>query len=111
MNKKTVLRSLWLSTSLAALIMTLTIWFGYEAENMRYVILGLNVVAFALSVPSSLIVVPVAFAANYYLDINALSTDGIYLNTFFLLFVGGAQWFLITNVFQSFESRMQRLEI
>ncbi|MBK7705420.1 MAG: hypothetical protein IPJ30_06455 [Acidobacteria bacterium] len=111
MYNKTILRNLWLGVTSIAVVLALTIWFGYESERLRFIVLALNLAAFLLALPSSLIVIPVAFAANYYLDINALSTGGIYFNSFILLFVGAVQWFLITNQIAPFESRMQRLEI
>ncbi len=104
-----VIRLIWCAVTSAAVAMALVVWFGYESANLRYAVLALNAVAFALSLPSSLIVIPVAFAANYYLDINSLSLGGIYFNTFVLLFVGAVQWFLIANQIAPFESQMERI--
>lgn len=106
-----VIRLVWCAAASAAVVMALVVWFGYESANLRYAVLALNAVAFALSLPSSLIVIPVAFAANYYLDINALSLGGIYFNTFILMFVGAVQWFLISPQVAPFETRMQKLGI
>lgn len=106
-----VIRLIWCTVASAAVVMALVVWFGYESANVRYAVLALNAVAFALSLPSSVIVVPVAVAANYYLEIDPLSLGGIYFNTFVLLFVGAVQWFLISPQIAPFETRMQRLGI
>ncbi len=111
MYNKKILRNLWLGVTSIAVVLSLTVWFGYDSERVRYVVLALNLLAFVLALPASLIVIPVAYAANYYLDINPLSTGGIYFNSFILLFVGAVQWFLISNQVESFESRMARIEI
>lgn len=109
MNKKTVLRTVWLAFNAIAVVLSLTIWFEYGSETLARVCLGLNAAAFVLSLPVSLIVLPVAYAANYYLDVNALSTGGVHFNTFVLLFVGAVQWFLVIRQFETFESRMERI--
>jgi hypothetical protein len=109
MNKMTILRNSWLALNAIAVALSLSIWFGYGSETLRYLCLALNAVVFLLSLPVSLIVLPVAYAANYYLEVNSLSTGGIYFNTFSLLFVGGVQWFLLTRQYEPYESQMQRI--
>ena len=97
MNIKSNLKYLWLAFAVFALGLTIFSWFGFESENSQKIILALNALMFILSVPCSLFFVPVALAANYYLDINALSSGGIYLNTFILSALGFAQWFWIAR--------------
>ena len=102
---------IWIGINAIALVLALTVWFGYESETLRNVCLGLNAIAFALSLPAGLILIPVAFAVNYYLDINPLSTGGIYFNTFILLVVGGVQHTLIATLKKPVEATMQRIGI
>ncbi|HNQ15322.1 MAG TPA: hypothetical protein PKM58_07145 [Pyrinomonadaceae bacterium] len=102
---------LWIGVNTIALIIALTIWFGYESATLRYLCLGLNAISFVLALPATVTIIPVAFAANYYLDVNALSVGGIYFNTFLLLGLGGVQHFLIANLSKPVEATMQRIGI
>ncbi len=102
---------LWIGINLLAVAIALTIWFGYESETLRYVCLALNAISFVLSLPAAIVIVPVGFAVNHYLDVNAFSTGGIYFNTFVLLGLGGVQHFLIANLSKPVESTMQRIGI
>lgn len=108
---KNYLKYGWLTIALTALVLMLIEWFGYDSENLRYVILACNSLMFLLAVPCSLFFVPVAFATNYYLDINALSGGGIYLNTCFLFLLGFMQWFWIARFWRTTDAPFQRLEL
>ena len=98
MNIKTNLKYLWSAFAVAAFVLMIFVWFGYESENLRYTIFALNVLMFILSVPCSLFFVPIAAAANYYLEIETFSDAGIYLDTVFLTVLGALQWFWIERV-------------
>lgn len=111
MNIKSNLKYLWLAFAILALVLTLVQWFGYESGSMQNTILALDGLMFILSVPCSLFFVPVAFASNYYLGINALSGGGIYLNTFFLFVLGFMQWFWIARFWYPTESPFQTFDL
>lgn len=108
---KNYLKYGWLTIGAIALVLMLIEWFGYDSANLRYAILGLNVLMFVLSVPCSLFFVPVALAAHYYLDINAFSGGGIYLNTCFLFLLGFMQWFWIARFWRTTDAPFQRLDL
>lgn len=111
MNIKSNLKYLWLAFAVFALGLTIVSWFGFESDNLQNTILALDALMFILSVPCSLFFVPVALAANYYLDINALSVGGIYLNTFFLSVLGFMQWFWIARFWYPAESPFQKFDL
>ena len=55
--------------------------------------------------------VPVAAAANYYLEIETFSSAGIYLDTVFLFVLGFMQWFWIARFWYPTESVYQKLDL
>lgn len=111
MNIKSNVKYIWLAVAVFSLGAVIFLWFGYESESLEYAVLGLNVLMFILSLPLGLFFVPVAAASNYYLEINALSTGGIYLNTFFLSVLGFMQWFWIARFWSRTESPFQKLDL
>lgn len=111
MNLKSNLKYLWSAFAALALISTLFVWFGYESENLRYTIFALNILMFILSVPCSLFFVPIAAAANYYLEIEIFSNAGIYLSTVFLSVLGALQWFWLARVWSTDGFQFQKLEL
>ena len=80
-------------------------------QNLQNTILALDALMFILSVPCSLFFVPVAAAANYYLEIETFSSAGIYLNTVFLFVLGFMQWFWIARFWYPTESVYQKLDL
>jgi hypothetical protein len=102
---------LWLVCGVFSLVLMLFVLFGFESNILQNTILALNGLMFILSVPLSLFFVPVAAAANHYLEINALSTDGIYHNTVFLFVLGFMQWFWIARFWYPTESVYQKLDL
>lgn len=111
MNIKSNLKYIWLAIAVFSLIAVIFLWFGYESERLEKAVLGVNGLMFVLSMPLSLFFVPVAAAAHYYLEINPLSTGGIYLNTFFLFVLGFMQWFWIARFWSRTDSPFQRLDL
>lgn len=111
MNIKSNLKYLWTAFAVIAFVLMLFVWFGYESENLRYTVFALNVLMFVLSVPCSLFFVPVAAAANYYLEIETFSTAGIYLNTVFLSVLGALQWFWIARFWSAKGFQFQKLDL
>lgn len=111
MNIKSNLKYLWSAFAGVALISTLFVWFGYESENLRYTIFALNILMFILSVPCSLFFVPIAAAANYYLEIEIFSNAGIYLSTVFLSVLGALQWFWLARFWSASGFQFQKLEL
>ena len=111
MNIKSNIKYIWLAVGLSALIAMIFLWFGFDSERLQYGVLALNAVMFLLSAPCSLFFIPVAAAAGFYLEINALSTGGIYLNTVFLFVLGFMQWFWIARFWSPSEPPFQRLDL
>ena len=111
MNVKSNLKYIWLAVGGLAVVLMIFFWFGFESENLKKTILALDGLMFILSVPLSLFFVPVAAAANHYLEINALSTDGIYLNTVFLFVLGFMQWFWIARFWSPSKPPFQKLDL
>jgi len=110
MNIKSNVKRIWLAIGVLAMILMIFVWFGYDSENLQNTILVLNGLMLILSLPCSLFVIPVVVLANHYLEINPVSTGGIYLNTIFLFVVGFMQWFWIVRIWSPTESQFQRLD-
>ena len=97
MIKKYRLKEIWLAVAVISMILLGFHWFGYDSRNLEVSILALNVVGFALALPCSLFVVPVAVASSIYLGIQPAATEGVYLNTIFIFVIGMMQWFFISR--------------
>ncbi len=110
MNIKSNLKRIWLAIGVLAMILMVFLWFGYDSQNLQNTILVLNGLMLILSLPCSLFVIPVFVLANHYLAINPVSTEGIYLNTFFLFIVGFMQWLWIVRIWSPTESQFQMLD-
>lgn len=111
MNIKSNLKYLWLAFGSLAVILTFFVWLGYESDGLENTILALDALMFILSVPCSLFFIPVAAAANYYLEIDTFSVAGIYLNTIFLVVIGLLQWFWLARFWYPTESVFQKLDL
>lgn len=111
MNIKSNLKYLWSAFAVCAFVLMLFVWFGYESENLHYIIFALNLLMFILSVPCSLFFVPIAAAANYYLEIETFSNAGIYLDTVFLTVLGALQWFWIARFWSAKGFQFQKLDL
>ena len=111
MNVKSNLKYIWLAIGVLSVGLTLLMWFGFESPHLQNTILALNALMFILSVPCSLFFVPVAAAANYYLEIGTFSSAGIYLNTVFLFVLGLMQWFWLARFWYPTESVYQKLDL
>ncbi len=109
MNIKFNLKSIWLAVGVISLILLAFHWFGFDSQQLEISILALNVLALILSLPCSLFVIPVLVAANHYLQLSPVSSDGLYLNTIFLFVVGLMQWFWIARFWYPTESPLQML--
>lgn len=105
------LKYIWLAVSVLALILTGFIWFGFDSQILQNTILALDALMFILSLPCSLFFVPVAMAAKYFLEIDALAGSGIYLNTVFLFVIGLLQWFWIVRFWYPTESVFQQINL
>ena len=111
MNIKSNLKYIWLTVGGLAVILMIFYWFGFESENLKNTILALDGLMFILSVPLSLCFVPIAAAANYYLEIETFSGAGIYLNTVFLFVLGFMQWFWIARFWSPSKPPFQKLDL
>ena len=111
MNIKNNLKRLWFVAGSAALVLLVFHWFGFDSKELEISIFTLTLIAFVLSLPCSLFVVPVLAAANYYLAMSPLSGDGLYLNTILLFVVGSMQWLWIVRFWSPTEPPMQRLDL
>ena len=111
MNIKSNLKYIWLAIGVFAMSLMIFLWFGYDSQNLQNTILVLNGLMLILSLPCSLFAIPVVVLANYYLEINPVSTEGIYLSTIFLSVVGLMQWFWIARFWSQTEIRFQNLNL
>lgn len=111
MNIKSNLKYIWLAVGIFAMVMMGFLWFGYDSKNLQNAILVLDALMLILSLPCSLFAIPVVVLANHYLDINPVSTEGIYLNTIFLFVIGLMQWFWIARFWYPTESVFQKLDL
>jgi hypothetical protein len=111
MNIKSKLKYIWLGIAVLSMILTAFLWFGYESENLQNTIYVLNALILILSLPCSLFAVLVVALADYYLDINPFSIEGIYLSTIFLSVVGLMQWFWIARFWSPPEAMFQNLNL
>lgn len=111
MNLRFNLKKMWLAVGIISLVLLVFHWFGFYLEKLTDSILVLNVLAFLLSLPCSLFVIPVWIASSYYLALSPISSEGIYLNTFVLFAVGALQWFLIVRFWSPTEPVMQMLDL
>jgi hypothetical protein len=111
MNIKSNLKYIWLAIGVFAMSLMIFLWFGYDSQNLQNTILVLNGLMLILSLPCSLFAIPVVVLANYYLEINPVSTEGIYLNTSFLFILGFMQWFWVIRVWSPIEPQLQMLDL
>lgn len=111
MNYQTKLKRVWIVVTAMSLILLGFHWFGYQADNLEIALIVLNSLAFALSVPCSLFLIPVLISANYYLAVHPVSNDGVYLNTFFLLALGAMQWLIIVRFWSESANPLQQLDL
>lgn len=111
MNYKSNLKRIWSVAACLSLVLSAFMWFGYESQNLKYVILALNVLMFLFSLPCSLFAVPVVAASAYYLEMHPVSSEGIYLSTIFLSVLGVVQWFWIVRFWSPSEPIMQKLDL
>ncbi len=111
MKNKLGLKRIWLAVGVVSMIMLAFRWFGYDSEAMKNSLLVLNVVAFVLSLPSSLFVGIVAVASSYYMAMYPASDSAIYLNTIFLFIVGLVQWFWIERFWSGASHQLQGIEL
>ncbi len=111
MNTKFNLKYFWLTIGVLAMILMLFMWLGFESQTLKNSVFALDVLMFILSLPCSLFFVPVAAAADYYLEIGTFSDSGIYLNTIFLFVIGLLQWFWIANFWYPAQSVFQKLDL
>ena len=108
---KTILKRIWLAAAVCSLILSAFLWFGNESPNLINAILAFNALMFVLSVPCSVFAVPVVFCAWYFLEINPISAQGVYVGTVFLFVLGFVQWFWITKVWSPTEPVLQKLDL
>lgn len=111
MNVKSKLKYIWLAAATLSLVLTTLIRFGVESNELQNSTLALNALMFILSLPCSLFFVPVAAAANYYLEIEIFSNGGVYLSTVFLFVLGALQWFWLARVWSTNGFQFQKLEL
>ena len=111
MNIKSNLKYIWLAIGVFAMSLMIFLWFGYDSQNLQNTILVLNGLMLILSLPCSLFAVPVIVLANHYLEMNPVSTEGIYLNTVFLFILGFMQWFWVIRVWSPTEPQLQMLDL
>lgn len=111
MNIKSNLKYVWLAFAVSSFVSTTFLWFGCESATLQSAIYVLNAFVLVLSLPCSLFAVLVVALANQYLGINPFSTEGIYLETIFLLVVGAMQWFWIARFWSPSEAMFQNLNL
>lgn len=111
MNLKSNLKYIWLSIGVLAVGSMIFYWFGFESNALKNSILALNALMFVLSVPCSLFFVPVAAAADYYLEIEIFSAASVYLNTVFLFVLGFMQWFWLARFWYPAETAFQKFDL
>jgi len=111
MNIKSKLKYMWLAVGVFAMSLMIFLWFGYDSQNLQNTILVLNGLMLILSLPCSLFAIPIVALANHYLEINPVSTEGIYLNTLFLFILGLMQWFWVIRVWSPTEPQLQMLDL
>ena len=111
MNIKSKLKYMWLAVGVFAMSLMGFLWFGYDWQNLQNTILVLNGLMLILSLPCSLFAIPIVALANHYLEINPVSTEGIYLNTLFLFILGLMQWFWVIRVWSPTEPQLQMLDL
>ena len=109
MNIKSNLKYVWLAFAALAAALTISLWLGYDAANLRTAIYALEALMLFASLPCSLFAVLVVWLANEYLGVNPLSVEGIYIATIFLLVVGAMQWFWIARFWSPSEVMFQNL--
>lgn len=111
MKIKFNLKQIWSTVAVISLVLLAFHWFGFDSQQLEISILALNILAFILSLPCSLFVLPVLIASNHYLQLSPLSSEGLYLNTVFLSVVGAMQWFWIANFWSPKEATLQMLSL
>ncbi len=111
MKYKLTFKRIWTVLAVFSLSFLAFRWFAYDSQTLQNAHLVLNAVLFILSLPCSIFAVPVILLSAHYLEMNAASSDGIVLNTFSLLMLGGLQWFWILRFWSPSEPIMQKLDL
>lgn len=107
----TILKYIWLGITGISLIMLGFHWFDFAPQELLKAIIIFNVLSFVLSLPCSLMTLPVFIASNHYLEMSPFSSDGIYLNTILLGLVGLMQWYWLVNFWSPNEKPFQQLDL
>lgn len=111
MNYSMTFKRIWTALAILSLSFLVFRWFAFDSQILQNTHLILNALMFILSLPCSIFAVPVILLSAHYLEMSAASSDGIVLNTFVLLMLGGLQWFWILRFWSPSEPIMQKLDL
>ena len=112
MNFKLSWKYIWFAIGIFSLFLPVFLP-SYAGSNNPFLnLIGVvNIVMFVLSLPCSLLGLPLVFFAWYVLDIDPNSIQGAYLNTILFFVLGFVQWFWIARVWYPSETAFQKLNL
>ena len=111
MNAQKTMQKIFPAVAVPALGLLTAHWFGYESAALEYTLLALDALMLLFALPASLVMLPVGYAAAYYLDMAPTNAAGIYLQTILLALLGFVQWFWLARFWSPSEAPMQRLNL
>ncbi len=109
---KLSLWQIWLLISVFSLLLPVFLPSSANPQNFLENVIGtVTVTMFILSFPCSLFGLPMMFFAQFALDVNPNTMQGMYLNLFLLFVLGSVQWFWILPRLLRNEPRLQMLNL
>jgi hypothetical protein len=111
-NYSSILRRLWLGVGVISLLLPIFLPSLAGSGNLAHNgILVVNILMFALSLPASLVGIPVVVAASHYLDMTPDSIEGMYLNTILFFVLGFVQWFWLARIWSPSEAPLRMFDL
>lgn len=112
MKHRKLIQRIWTSVATVALVLTAFHYFSEsQSAALLNTILALDLVLFAIAMPTAVFGIAVAVAGYFVLEIDPRAVEGAYLNTVFLSVLGTVQWFWLTRFYFPPEAPFQELHI
>ncbi|MBS1796160.1 MAG: hypothetical protein JSS81_20070 [Acidobacteria bacterium] len=112
MNIKQILPRIWSVVALLSIfLLAYFYWSGGESPGLLKTMLVLDALLFVLALPTGVFGAAVVGAAWYVLELDPVSSDGVYLNTIVLALLGTVQWFWLRRFWYPAETPFQKLAL
>ena len=86
-------------------------YFNGDSADLMTMGMAVNLAMFIVSMPSSIILIPVVAASSYYMNLGPTTAGGIYLLAVLLSAVGSTQWYWIARFWRGEIGGLEGLEL